>query len=117
MTIEDGTRVPAGTPFVKTWRVRNEGAPWPPGCQLAYNSQEKHGTSDNMSGPEYVIVEGGVASNVEIEISVPLVAPNKPGRYTGYAHLPVGLNPLVFRAPVYGASISSSSHLCVRFAL
>jgi len=84
ITIEDGTRIPAGTSFVKTWRVRNEGAPWPAGCQLAYNSCEKNGTCDNMSGPEYVVIGGPVASNVEIDIAVPLVAPTKPGRYTGY---------------------------------
>jgi len=84
VTIEDGTRVPAGTQFVKTWRVRNEGQPWPAGCRLTYNSCEKHNSGDSMSGPEHVTVEAPVAANAEVDISVPLVAPTRPGRYTGY---------------------------------
>lgn len=84
VTIEDGTKITAGTQFVKTWRVRNEGQPWPAGCRLTYNSCEKNTSGDNMNGPEYVVVEGSVDTNQEVDISVPLVAPAKPGRYTGY---------------------------------
>jgi len=83
VTIEDGMQIAANTPFVKTWRVRNEGAPWPAGCSLLFVS--KHG-GDNMSGPESVLVpvEGPVATNQEVDISVSLVAPAKAGRYTGF---------------------------------
>jgi len=86
VTIEDGMQIPANTPFVKTWRVRNEGAPWPAGCSLLFIS--KHG-GDNMGGPESVPVpvEGPVATNQEVDISVHLVAPAKPGRYNGFWRL------------------------------
>jgi len=81
VTIEDGTQIPANTPFVKTWRVRNEGDPWPAGCLLLYISKQ-HG--DSMGSPESLVVAVPVATGQEIDISVPLVAPAKPGRYTGY---------------------------------
>jgi len=83
VTIEDGMQIAAGTPFVKTWRVRNEGAPWPAGCSLLFVS--KHG-GDNMGGPESVPVPvgGPVVTNQEVDISVHLVAPPKAGRYTGF---------------------------------
>jgi len=81
VTVEDGMQVAASSPFVKTWRVRNEGAPWPAGCALLFLN--KHG-GDSMSAPERVLVEGPVATNQEVDISVSLIAPAKPGRYTGY---------------------------------
>jgi len=80
VTVEDGTQIPPNTSFVKTWRIRNEGIAWPAGCLLRFVG--KH--SDDMGGPEFVAVEGVIAPEQEVEISVPLVAPNKPGRYTGY---------------------------------
>jgi hypothetical protein len=81
VTVEDGMKVAASSSFVKTWRVRNEGAPWPAGCSLLFLN--KHG-GDSMSAPEKVLVEGPVGTNQEVDISVSLVAPAKPGRYTGY---------------------------------
>jgi len=82
VTIEDGTQMPANARFVKTWRLRNEGLPWPAGCGLRFLGRH----SDSMGSPDFVPVtlSGEVAANQEVEISIPLVAPAKPGRYTGY---------------------------------
>jgi len=81
VTIEDGTQLPAGTAFVKTWRVRNEGPAWPAGCQLIFLSKR---CGDNMSGPDFVTIEGAVNTNQEVDVSVNLIAPTKPGRYIGF---------------------------------
>lgn len=80
VTVEDGTQIAANTPFVKTWRIRNEGIVWPAGCVLRFVG--KH--SDDMGGPESILVDGIVGPNQDVDISVNLVAPSKPGRYTGY---------------------------------
>lgn len=80
VTIPDGTNLAPGTPFVKTWCLRNEGAEWPAGCVLRFLKR----MSDNLGNPETVPVPGPVAPNSEVEVSVNLVAPGKPGRYTGY---------------------------------
>jgi hypothetical protein len=40
-----------------------------------------------MNGPEYVTIENAVESNQEVDVSVSLVAPAHPGRYTGYWRL------------------------------
>lgn len=81
VTIEDGTQLPPGTPFVKTWRVRNEGPAWPPGCQLHFLSKR---CGDVMGGPDFVIIDKAVETNQELDITVNLVAPTKPGRYVGF---------------------------------
>lgn len=85
VTVADGTEIAANTPFVKTWRMRNEGAAWPAGCVLLYVSRN----GDDMSGPKSVPVpfEGPVPANQEVDISVSLVAPGNPGRYIGYWRL------------------------------
>jgi len=80
VTVEDGTQIPANTPFVKTWRIRNEGVAWPAGCVLRFVG--KH--SDDMGAPEFVAIDGIVGPGQDVEVSVNLVAPAKPGRYTGY---------------------------------
>jgi len=80
VTIEDGTQIAANTAFVKIWRIRNDGIAWPAGCVLRFVG--KH--SDDMGAPEFVPVEGIVAPEQEVDISVNLIAPSKPGRYTGY---------------------------------
>lgn len=85
ITIADGTELAAGTPFSKTWRIRNEGEEWPAGCRLLWISR----LGDRLNAPESVPVpvEGPVPSQQEIEISVDLVAPVEPGRYTCFFRL------------------------------
>jgi len=82
VTIEDGSQIAGGTPFVKTWRIRNEGEAWPAGCVLRLLTKQ----SDSMMSQETVAVpfEGPVGTGQEFDISAPLVAPAKPGRYTAY---------------------------------
>lgn len=83
VTIGDGTEIAGGASFVKTWRIRNEGGAWPAGCVLRLLT--KH--SDSMGSPETVPVlnEGAVVcTGQEFDVSVPLIAPAKPGRYTAY---------------------------------
>jgi len=80
VTIPDGTELPPNTPFIKTWKIRNEGPAWPPGSQLLFVSHK----GDNLNGPERVTIKGDVKPGQEVEISVPLITPNEPGRYVGY---------------------------------
>jgi len=82
VTVEDGTEVPPNTPFVKTWRVRNEGPAWPAGCRLLFISRN----GDNLGGPEFVPVpgDGPIQPGQEVDISVSLVSPAAPGRYIGF---------------------------------
>lgn len=80
VTVEDGYQLSPNVPFVKTWRLRNEGSvAWPLGSVLKFVG--KH--SDNLSGPEAIAVEP-IAPGQEVDVSVNLVSPAKPGRYTGY---------------------------------
>jgi hypothetical protein len=80
VTIPDGTELPPNTPFLKTWKIRNEGPAWPAGCQLLFVSHK----GDNLNGPERVAIKGDIMPGQEIEVSVPLITPNEPGRYVGY---------------------------------
>jgi len=80
VTVEDGTEFPPNTSFAKIWRVRNEGIEWPVGCRLLFVGRN----SDRMGAPDSVEIPGPVLSNQELDISVGLVAPAEPGRYTGY---------------------------------
>jgi hypothetical protein len=74
-----------GTPFIKTWRFRNEGtAAWPLGCNLVFVSKLR---GDIMSGPAAVAVPKSVLPGEEIDISVNLTAPNQCGNYAGFWRL------------------------------
>jgi len=114
VTITDGTELLPNTPFVKTWKLRNEGPePWPAGSRLMFISRK----GDRMGGPDSVPVSadgGAVAAAQEVEISVNLVAPSEPGRYTSYYKLvtPEGIKfgqRLWVSIVVSGSSSSSSS--------
>jgi len=80
VTIPDGTELPPSTPFIKTWKIRNEGPAWPTGSQLLFVSRK----GDNLNGPERVVIKGDVLHGQEVEVSVPLITPSEPGRYIGY---------------------------------
>jgi len=80
LTIPDGAELPPDTPFLKTWRIRNEGVAWPAGCQLLFVSHK----GDNLNGPERVDIKGDVQPGQEIDVSVPIITPTEPGRYVGY---------------------------------
>jgi uncharacterized protein YkwD len=77
LTIPDGTSFKQNTPFVKTWRVRNEGTcTWGPDYSLIFYG------GDQMSGPLSVsmpVIAPGEIGN----ISVNLKSPSAGGAFTG----------------------------------
>jgi hypothetical protein len=77
VTIPDGTVIPAGGKFVKTWLLQNVGAcNWTTGYSLAFQS------GDQMGGMN-AAVSGLVPSGGQSELSVNLTAPASAGTYTG----------------------------------
>jgi len=82
VTIPDGSIMEAGQVFVKTWRMRNEGtAPWETNANLAFVG------GDSLSSVDTVVVPGPVAPGQDVDLSVEMTAPTKPGRYVGYWRL------------------------------
>lgn len=84
-TCDDETSTYApGTKFFKTWRFRNDGGlKWPTMIHLLFVSKL---TGDSMGGPEDlpVIFPEQIEIGKEIDISVPLIAPEKTGEYVGF---------------------------------
>jgi len=63
----------------KIWVIKNSGElPWPSGTQLDWQSGDKLETS-----PERNIVPEA-APGEDVDISVDIVAPNRPGSYAGH---------------------------------
>jgi len=79
ITIPDNTQIAAGTTFVKTWRLKNNGScTWTSGYALVFYS------GDAMSGPaSSPITNGTVPPGSTIDISATLIAPTTPGTYKG----------------------------------
>jgi hypothetical protein len=78
-TYKDGTEVIAGTTFVKTWRLRNNGScTWNSSYSLVFIN------GDAMGAPASVqLTTGTVAPGQEIDVSVTMRAPETPKEYTG----------------------------------
>lgn len=86
ISIPDDTAVPAGAGFIKTWRIQNNGTcAWPAGTSWVFASGQQ------MGGPDTVSVSATNPGETA-DVSVHLVAPTTPGRYTGYwtLRLPTG---------------------------
>ncbi len=80
VTIADGTNVPYGSKFTKTWQFRNSGnCPWS-GYTIAFVSGDRMGAPDSEP-----IADTAPKSNVNV--SVDLVAPSNDGIYTGFFEL------------------------------
>lgn len=76
VTIPDHTAITAGTPFVKTWRVRNTGAcSWGQGYELVYIQGRQ------MNAPNRVPI-APVRAGSTADISVTFIAPADSGVYT-----------------------------------
>ena len=74
VTVPDNTVIAPGTPFIKTWRVRNSGTcAWEPGTRLIFVS----GTP--MGGPTADVP--ALAPGAQADVSVSLTAPAAPGTY------------------------------------
>jgi hypothetical protein len=79
ITVPDNTEIGAGTTFVKTWQLKNNGScTWTSGYALVFYN------GDAMSGPASApITNGTVPPGSTIDISVTLIAPTIPGTYKG----------------------------------
>ena len=74
VTVPDNTEFAPGTPFVKTWRVRNAGAcAWEPGTKLVFIS----GTPMGSAAADVP----ALAPGAQTDVSVSLTAPAVPGTY------------------------------------
>ncbi len=92
--LPDGTAVPPGTFFHKTWRVRNTGdCTWPEGTELV------HISGDMLPGPSQVPV-APTGPGSEVDIAVNLQAPPRPGKYASFWRLQMAGGHL-FGAVVY----------------
>lgn len=77
VTIPDQSVVDAGEPFVKTWRVKNTGScPWGPDYQLSFVAGAR------MGAPESQPLADALPGQ-EVEVSVPMTAPESIGAYRG----------------------------------
>ena len=80
VTIADGTNVPRGSKFTKTWQFQNTGScPWI-GYSIAFVS------GDRLSAPVSVPIPDTVSKS-NVNVSVDLIAPGSDGAYTGYFEL------------------------------
>jgi len=82
VTVEDSFSFAPGTPFVKTWRFRNEGTvAWPEKSVLLCVGKK----ADQLGvASEVIVLERSVLPGEEIDVSVPMVAPSASGSYSGY---------------------------------
>ena len=78
VTYPDGSILTRGSPFTKTWRIKNTGTcTWSTSYAIVFVSGEKLGAPDAISLP------GSVGPGQSIDISVNMSAPNAEGRYRG----------------------------------
>jgi hypothetical protein len=76
-TIPDGTQMPVGQAFTKTWRVQNTGTcDWTTSFKLVFSYGE-------AMGGQAVNMAGTVATGQNVDISVAMKVPNKTGKLTG----------------------------------
>ncbi|MEX1248586.1 MAG: NBR1-Ig-like domain-containing protein [Anaerolineales bacterium] len=79
VTVSDGEEIAAGTPFTKTWQVKNGGScTWTTTYTIIFSS------GDQMGGASSQALAISVAPGSTAEISVFLVAPATAGSYTGW---------------------------------
>jgi hypothetical protein len=80
VTYPDGSEVPAGTPFIKTWRVKNLGpSVWDQDFSIIFGWGGQ-GTNWSTTRPSYFTAT--VQPGETIDISVTLTAPTTAGNYT-----------------------------------
>ncbi len=77
VTIPDGTQMPVGQAFTKTWRVQNTGT-----CTWTTNFKLAFSYGDAMGG-QSVPFASAVPTGQTVDVSVNLTVPNKTGKLTG----------------------------------
>jgi len=78
VTIPDEYDFAPGAAFTKTWRIKNVGTcTWTTAYSLAFYQE------NSMSGPASIPLAANIAPGQSVDLSVNLVAPAAPGRYTG----------------------------------
>ena len=76
VNVPDNTPMTPGQDFIKTWKVKNNGAcEWGPGYVLAYAGYE-----DQMSG-QFVALTDVILPGEEVDVSVQFKAPAEAGTY------------------------------------
>ncbi|HSM23514.1 MAG TPA: NBR1-Ig-like domain-containing protein [Anaerolineaceae bacterium] len=76
VTIPDGQIIPAGSKFVKTWRIRNTGTTtWSPNYNVRLWAGER------LGAPASFLLGQEVAPNTEVDISIEFTAPLQNGEY------------------------------------
>jgi len=91
VTIFDGTELPPMTNFTKIWRLRNSGTlPWPVDTKLVHVGGDELGC---VSIVPLELPARGLNPGEEVEASVDLVAPEKPGRYVSHWRLASPMGP------------------------
>ncbi len=77
LTIPDGTVFAPNASFIKTWRLKNSGTTtWTTAYTAVYYS------GDDLKAPASVVLPATVPPGGTVDISVPMVAPDKEGSYT-----------------------------------
>lgn len=76
ISIPDGSVVPAGTQFVKTWRIKNTGS-----CAWTNDYTVVFDSGDAMSAPASQRLDTTVDPGKTVDISVIFVAPGSAGKY------------------------------------
>ena len=80
VTIPDGTYLPGGTPFTKTWRLQNVGTcTWTTSYRLVFAGGDFMGASASAFNLPTSVAPGGT-----IDVSVNMTAPISSGNYTSY---------------------------------
>ncbi len=97
ISIPDGTTFTGGTPFTKTWRLKNVGTcTWTTSYALVFFS------GDAMSAIPVIYLPASVAPGQMINLSAAMTAPNASGHYRGYWKLRNASN-VKFGIGPYGA--------------
>ena len=81
ITVPDGSILKPGETFTKTWKIKNTGS-----CNWNTSFYLIFGYGEKMSGMETAL-PSAVTPGQEIEISMSLTAPNKPGDYFSWWRL------------------------------
>lgn len=76
VTIPDGQVIPAGSKFVKTWRIKNTGA-----TTWTANYKVRLWAGNSFGAPSSFLLAQEVKPNAEVDISIEFTAPSQSGEY------------------------------------